>query len=116
MNNEIKRLNIEDFIWIVFAILCIINIIGDYNEKEYIKLNNKYYKNNADKIFTFTLTITLLIYLYFFIRNYYVLEKATDKKRLYEIKVLGSILLIIGIICLLYFQKKQTSFEGSPAL
>lgn len=35
---EIKRLNFEDFLWIVFIFLSITNIYGDYNEKEYLKI------------------------------------------------------------------------------
>ena len=29
---QIKRLNFEDFLWLVFDILCFTNIYGDYNE------------------------------------------------------------------------------------
>lgn len=115
--NEIKRLNFEDFIWTLFVILSITNILGDYNEKEFLKTNDSSFKQEANKIFEITLTVSLLIYIYFFVRNYYAYEKATPKEReLYLIKLLGSSLLIAGVVCLLYFQKKQTSFTGSPAL
>lgn len=114
---EINRLNFENFIWIVFASLCILNISGDNLEKEYLENHESDFKTRANKIFEFTLSITFLIYIYFFLRNYHALKKATkNQKRLYEIKTLGSLFLIIGIIMLIYFQKKQTSFEGSPAL
>ena len=116
MNEEINRLNFENFIWITFASLCILNINGDNLEKEYIQDNNEYAHNKANKIFEFTLTITLLIYIYFFLRNYRALKKEKQQKKLYEIKLLGSTLLIAGIICLIYFQKKQRTFSGSPAL
>ena len=109
MNEEINRLNFENFIWIVFASLCLLNIRGDNLEMESIEENNDSFHNEANKVFEFTLSITFLIYIY--------LKKAPkSKKRLYEIKTLGSLLLIAGIICLIYFQKRQTSFEGSPAL
>lgn len=114
---ELKRLKFEDFIWLVFGILCFINIRGDYDERLYIKNKDQKVKKEANLIFETTLTITFLIYLYFFTRNYYALKKASVKeKRLYEIKLTGSLFLIIGIICLLYFQKNQKEFEGSPAL
>lgn len=114
---ELKRLKFEDFIWLVFGILCFINIKGDYDERLYIKNKDQKVKKGANLIFETTLTITFLIYLYFFARNYYALKKASAKeKRLYEIKLTGSLFLIIGIICLLYFQKNQKDFEGSPAL
>ena len=70
MYDELKRLNFEDFIWILFATLAFLNIFGNYNSKEYIITNNGKYKYQSNKVFEFTLTITLLIYGYFFIRNY----------------------------------------------
>lgn len=115
--NEIRRLNFEDFIWTIFVILSISNILGDYNEKEFLKTDDDNFKQEANKIFEITLTVSLLIYIYFFVRNYYAYEKATPKeKELFVIKLLGSSLLIAGVVCLLYFQKKQTSFAGSPAI
>ena len=115
--SELKRLHFENVIWIVFAGLCVLNILGDNDEIFYIERNDVSYKNEANTIFELTLTMTFFIYLYFFNRNFKQLNKASsDKKALYEVKVLGSIFLISGIICLIYFQKRQTSFEGSPAL
>lgn len=114
---EINRLNFEDFLWLLFAILCFANIYGDYNEKEYLNTNLNIFKSNSNKIFEFTLIITFLIYCYFFLRNYEAYKQiSADKKKLYYIKVLGSALLIGGILCLIYFQTKQTSFIGSPSL
>lgn len=115
-SDEIKRLKWENTIWIVFAFLCLLNIAGDNDEINYLRRNNINFKREANTIFEFTLTITFLIYLYFFTRNVNQLEKNQDKKELYEIKVFGSIFLIFGIICLIYFQKKQKNFTGSPAL
>ncbi len=122
MNNnnifeEIKRLNFEDFLWIVFIFLSIMNIYGDYNEKEFLKTNRKSFKDSANSIFELTIIVTFLIYIYFFVRNYNALEKATEEqKNLYAIKLLGSSLLIAGVLCLLYFQRKQRDFVGSPAI
>ena len=111
--SELKRLHFENVIWIVFAGLCILNILGDNDEIFYIERNDVSYKT----IFELTLTMTFFIYLYFFNRNFKQFNKASsDKKSLYEVKVLGSIFLISGVICLIYFQKKQKNFTGSPAL
>lgn len=115
--SELKRLHFENVIWIVFAGLCILNILGDNDEIFYIERKDVSYKNEANTIFELTLTMTFFIYLYFFNRNFKQFNKASsDKKSLYEVKVLGSIFLISGIICLIYFQKKQKNFTGSPAL
>lgn len=117
ITSEINRLKFEDFLWVVFAILCLINVYGDCNDKEYLKTHNNTFRKNSNKIFEFTLIVTFLIYIYFFIRNYKAYVKATEEeKRLYVIKVLGSAFLIAGVLCLLYFQDSQSSFIGSPAI
>ena len=55
--------------------------------------------------------------IYFFIRNYKAFEKANDnEKKLFAIKLLGSALLISGVICLIYFQFKQVDFVGTPVI
>ena len=116
-NEEINRLEFENILWLIFAIVCLLNIVGDYEEEMYIKNNDYKYKNKANKVFELTLSVTFLIYVYFAIRNYNALNKASDEmKSLYEIKLLGSIFLIAGVVCLLYFQFNQKNFIGSPAL
>ena len=117
ITSEINHLKFEDFLWVVFAILCLINVYGDCNDKEYLKTHNNTFRKNSNKIFEFTLIVTFLIYIYFFIRNYKAYVKATEEeKRLYVIKVLGSAFLIVGVLCLLYFQNSRSSFIGSPAI
>jgi hypothetical protein len=115
--SEIRRLDFEDLLWVIFAILSILNIYGDYNDKEYLKTNNKMYDDTSSRVFEFTLTVTFFIYLYFLIRNYNAYSKVSaESKNLYLIKLFGSALLIGGVIALIYFQKNENSFIGSPAL
>lgn len=117
INEELKRLNIENLIWIIFIILSLLSILGNYDERMYLKEKNSYYKDQANKIFEFSLVVTFFIYLYFFTRNYEAYNNATiEQKELYQIKVIGTLFLIAGILCSLYFQQKQTNFFGSPAL
>ena len=59
--NELKRLEFEDFLWIIFAILCIMNVYDDYNNEEYLKTDNKNSKIKSNKIFETTLIITFFI-------------------------------------------------------
>lgn len=114
---EIKRLNFEDLLWVLFVFLSIANIFGDYNEKEFLKTNDSDFKTRANKIFEITLVITFFIYIYFLVRNYHAYQNASlENKNLYLIKTLGSSFLIAGIVLLIYFQFKQSSFVGSPAI
>ena len=115
--NELNRLKFENFLWILFAILCIGNVYGDYNEIEYLETSNDSFEKKSNEIFEITLILTLFIYIYFLHRNYKAyLQSTAEDINLYSIKLLGSSLLIAGVLCLLYFQKKQTSFIGSPSL
>ena len=40
---------------------------------------------------------------------------AEEAKQLLTIKLVGSIFLVIGILCLIYFQLKDPKFIGIPA-
>lgn len=115
--SELKRLNFEDFLYILFAALAFINIYGDYNDKEYLLTKDKNFQMKSNTIFEITLVVTFFIYLYFLQRNYKFYKKASiENKDLFFIKLLGSSFLLAGAICLIYFQFKQENFIGSPAL
>lgn len=115
--NSLNRLKFEDFLLILFIILSLLNIYGNQNEKNYLKTNNTIYKNKANDIFKFTILITIFIYSYFFIRNYHSYRMSKEhEKHIFIIKLLGSSFLIAGAVCLLYFQSRESSFAGSPAI
>lgn len=50
-SNGILRLNFENFIWIVFITISVLNIIADNDEKKFINANNSVYKTEANNIF-----------------------------------------------------------------
>lgn len=115
MEKEINRLSFENILWLVFIALGVASIFANNLEKMFVATNNKYYKEKANKIFVSTVIITILIYLYFFKRNYDAYLECKDK-RLFQIKLIGSCLLIAGSICLLYFQINDKSYLGAPEL
>lgn len=115
IQNELDRLNFEDWIFIIFIAVAALNIYGDNLLKKYIKENNKYYENKANEIFIITIFITILIYIYFLKRNYNFYVSATpERKNMLSVKVLSSIFLLIGAILLLYFQIKDSNFLSAP--
>ena len=120
MNNredEIRRLNFEDIIWIVFIILSILNIVGNDNQKKYVVSNKQYYEDRANNISIFVLTILFIIYLYFFYRNYNMYNDKDNPSDVDRIKVIGSFLFIVGTVCLLYFQvNSDDNFIGEPEI
>lgn len=108
----IKRLSFENLIWIVYIGVAIFNIYGDELIKKSIRSKNKEDDKKAKNVFLVVLVVTLLIYFYFFIRNYDDLKKNADKKE-YQIRFLGSILILAGIMCFLYFQLTTVTEEDS---
>ncbi len=117
IEKELKRLNFEDYIWIVVAILAFFNIIGDNFQKDFLKTNNNKYENNANGVYLFALGVSFLIYLYFLYRNYkFYKDCNTEEKTLLLIKLIGSSLILAGVACLIYFQLKDSDFIGTPAI
>lgn len=115
--NEIKRLNFEDILWIIFIGLSILNIVSNKLQKDYVVTNNSYYEDKANNISIFVLSILFLVYLYFFLRNYNMYNNKDYPTDIDLIKVMGSLFFIIGTICLLYFQiHSDDNFIGGPAL
>ena len=109
MDNEIKGINIDQKVWIIFIILAITNIYGDSLEKKELESNN-YHSLKAKKIFILTASIFIIIYIYFAITNYKELEKHQDnyeEYNLYKIRLTGNILIILGSLFLIYFRIKE---------
>lgn len=113
---EISLLNKEDIINLIFIFLAILNVTGNKHLRS-SKLNNSLEETIiANQIFTFVIIITILINLYFLIRNKHESTLHPNQKE-YQVKVLGSLLFIIGGFCLLYFQiSLKESQIGSPTL
>ncbi len=106
-NKIINQLKFENYIWLIFIIISIGNIIGDELIIDSTTTNNKKKDSLAKDIFSLTLIVTIIIYIYFLARNYNDYKKHHNKD--YEIRLFGSILMICGILCFLYFQIKTTS-------
>lgn len=116
-SDDIKRLDFEDYIWFIFAILAFINIFGDNLQKEFIKTKDETLENKANNVYIFVLVVIFIIYIYFFYRNYKkFIEVDVNQKGLFLIRLIGSALLVGGSICLLYFQLNQSNSIGTPEL
>lgn len=117
MNNEelIKRLNFENWVWIVFAVISLLSVYGDELIKHSILCNDSRSQEKAQNLFFVILMITLGIYVYFFLRNYADLAKHRNETP-YQVRFLSSILLVVAILCLLYFQIETTAKENSSSI
>ncbi len=117
LDNDITRLNFEDFLFIIFIVVISFNIYANQLQKDFIKTNNIEAEKKANDIYLFVLVITLFIYFYFLYRNYNAYKKASsEEKNIFTIKVLGTVFLISGALCLIYFQSHNPDFVGSPSI
>lgn len=111
MNNNVeemvKRLSFENFIWIGFIIVSALDIYGDELIKKGLLYQDKQALHKANKLFLKLAYFSILVYLYFLIRNYSDYKKYQNKN--YQIRLLGSILILAGTLCLVYFQKNNTT-------
>lgn len=103
----IKRLSFENWIWVAFIVISVLDIYGDELIKKGIITNNKNYSTRANKLFLGIAYFSIIIYIYFLIRNYNDYKKYNNKN--YQIRLFGSILILGGTLCLIYFQKNNTS-------
>lgn len=103
-NRDIRNVIVDEEIWIIFIVISLFNIVGDEIDKRNLMLNNSHSKN-AKEIFLFTAIIAITIYIYFTIRNYddYMSYRNTTYSNLYKERLLGSILIVVGSIMIVYF-------------
>lgn len=117
MNQEIestiKRLNFENFIWVVLIIASALDIYGDEQLKKSLLYNDHKAEERATNLFLGLAVVSFLVYIYFLFRNYSDYKKYKNKS--YEVRFIGSILVLCGTICFLYFQLTTKNQKDSPS-
>lgn len=119
IRTTIEELELQKFFWIIFIINYILNIEGiDLQEKGFQEEDYSYI-SKSEKIFIFTLVVSLIINLYFLYQNYKswkeVKGNLSEKERLYFIRLIGSVLIIIGSILNLYNQINNRDTIGTES-
>lgn len=109
----IRRLNFENFIWLTFIVVSALDIYGDELIKRSVRQGDTKAKKKAENLFLFVALISILVYVYFFYRNYTDYKKYRDKN--YLIRLIGSTLILIGTLCLFYFQLSNTTGDDLPS-
>lgn len=113
VENMVKRLSFENIVWFVFIVVSAFDIYGDELLKKDLLYDDKKSGDKANKIFLGATVVSLLIYGYFLLRNYSDYKKYKTKN--YEVRLMGSILILVGVICLLYFQITTRQKTDSPS-
>ncbi len=110
MNNideRLKEINIEDFIWIIYIGIIFLSFYSNYLEKQYFLNNDINSKNKYRTIIITIFSILVLVYLYFLIDSYNSIKSldsnVDDKTKLLTyLSFIASLLIVIAGIIYLY--------------
>ena len=109
MNEKVellKKIDIENFIWIIYLGIIFLCFYGNYYEKNYLIYNNPISKEKYRDITIIIFSVALAIYIYFFNDNLDSIKKGNFKsqkeKDLNELSLIASTLILISGIIFLY--------------
>lgn len=112
--DELRRLDIETFVAFTFIIASIINITGDNQKRKYLYSGVEQFDENARKLYILVQIITVTACFYFVYRNKNNLENENSWAN--NIRLIGSILILIGAIMVLISQVTDGSEVESPLI
>lgn len=107
INEKLKELNIEDFIWVVYIFIIILSWYSNKLERNYYLYNDIKSKEKYRKILIIIFSIAIVVYLYFLKSSVSDINnlKVTDsykKKNLVYLSFIGSLLIAISGFIFLY--------------
>ncbi len=119
-NERLKKIDTENFIWVIYLVIIGLSFYGNYFEKKYVVYNNLKSKETYQEITILIFTIALIVYCYFLYDGYKDIKSlnVTDskkKKDLTELNFLGSMLIFISGIIFLYIAVTDTDLETEIA-
>lgn len=108
--DKLTELAIDEWIWISFIILSVLNIAGDELDKDFCLYQDMKEKSLSKKIFNLTVFVSFLIYSYLAYRGYKRLKFAKKKNQnvnLAQSRLFANILIVVAAMILLYAQVKE---------
>lgn len=107
LNEKLKELKIEDFIWLIYIGIIFLSWYSNTLERKYFIQNDLNSKEKYRKIITIIFTILIVVYLYFLKDSIDEIKKIkpTDtqkKKDLVYLSFIGSLLIAISGFIFLY--------------
>jgi hypothetical protein len=107
LNEKLKELEIEDFIWFVYIGIIILSWYSNSLERKYYLYNDEKSKEEYRSIIILIFSILVIVYIYFLYDSYKSLKalKDTDsekKKELVQLSFIASLLIAISGFIFLY--------------
>ena len=102
----LKKIRIENFIWLIYLVIIGISFYSNSLEEKYIKYNDLKAKKDYQTAIIIIFSVAVVVYTYFFLDNYKDVKNlkpwdSNKKKKLNEASLIASTLVLIsGIIFL----------------
>ena len=116
---QIEELNKENYLTLLLIGSAFLNIIGNENYKKFFDIKNREYINISRKLFLIGLVISLFVYLLFTKRDYenIILLKLNGKETFPSVvRFFGSLFIVLGILCFIYYQSNERNPAGGPGI
>ena len=116
INNRLKQIKIEDYIWIIYIGIIILSYYSNYLEKKYLLFNNINDKEKYREIIIIIFTILIFIYYYFLKSSFDDINNlkendSKEKKELVYLSFIGSLLIFISGCTFLYIAFKDNNLD-----
>lgn len=116
VEDKLKQLRIEDFIWVIYIGIIALSYYSNYLERRYYVFNDINSKNKYRNIMILIFSILIIVYFYFLYDSYKSINdlKCSDsekKKRLLYLSFLASLLIFISGIIFLYIAISDTDLN-----
>ena len=116
INNKLKQIKIEDFIWIIYIGIIILSFYSNRLEADYYINNNKISKEKYRKTIILIFSILIFVYIYFLkssiddINNLKPWD-SYEKKQLVTLSFIASLLIAISGFIFLYIAFKDNNLD-----
>ena len=116
INEKIKEITIEDYIWFIYLGIIILSWYSNNLEKAYFINNDQPCKEKYREIIIIIFTILLIVYCYFFkssLKSLYNLKRNDNpkKRKLTELSSFASLLIVVSGIIYLYIAYMDTNID-----
>ena len=116
INEKLKQITIEDYIWIIYIGIIVTSWYANKYESEYFKYNDMVSKEKYRRIMIRIFTILVVIYFYFFKSSWNDLMKINSnddnkRKELTYLSYVGSLFILFSGIIFLYIAYKDEQID-----
>ena len=107
LENKLKQLNIEDFIWLIYIGIIFFSWYSNFLERKYYLYNDTNSKNKYQHVNEVIFTILIIVYLYFLKSSYEDVKKlrptdSSKKRKLVYLSFYAALLITISGAIFLY--------------